>query len=135
MLSEIFVNIFDDNCHALQPLYKISKNSFLEWFKELEVFIKENNINVYAENALNNFLHLHNFNFIDYNGHFIKEIDNQDDLLKVNNQIRIVDFQSQEILWSNEFYSDIKFYLKKHQLTKPFFIHRKHFINDYLAYK
>lgn len=133
-LKEISVNIFDDNCFALQPLYKISKNTFLEWIKEIKKFILQKNSNVYAENALNNILYNQYFKFLNYKDYFIEEIDNKEDLFKVNHQISSFDYKNQNILWSNDFYSSVNDYLKEQGLKKPFIIHGKHF-NDNSQFK
>jgi choline kinase len=53
IIKEIGVDIFDENCFFLAPIYKISNESFLQWFAHIEKFINEGKVKVYAENAFN----------------------------------------------------------------------------------
>ena len=53
ILKEVSVDIFDDNCYAFQPLYKLSKKNIKMWKKKVAEFVKNGNTKVYAEEALN----------------------------------------------------------------------------------
>ena len=79
-VREIGVNIFDSNCYMLMPLYKISKEFFIRWKKEMDEFVKRGETNVYAENAFNSIsanlpLYPHY-----YTDEFCMEIDTPEDL-------------------------------------------------------
>ena len=50
-LKEVSVKIFDKDCFAFQPLYKLSKATIKAWSDNVVKFVEANNINVYAENA------------------------------------------------------------------------------------
>ncbi len=53
LITEIGVNIFGEDCFPLQPLYKFSQDSFKLWYKEINAFIQDGIISVYAEDAFN----------------------------------------------------------------------------------
>ena len=53
--------------------------------------MKENNVNVYAENALNDILDEINITTISYKDYYIDEIDNEEDYLRVNKEIEKFD--------------------------------------------
>jgi phosphoenolpyruvate phosphomutase len=55
-IRQIGVQLFAENCHFLAPLYKFSQNSWLKWLNRIEQFIKQNQTQCYAENALNELL-------------------------------------------------------------------------------
>ena len=80
LIKKIAVDISGKNAFFLPPIYKILKNDFLLWMKEIEKFVKEGNVNVYAENAFNNIsgkLKLHPAYFGE---EFCMEIDDLKDL-------------------------------------------------------
>ena len=52
-LLEVSINIFDNDCYAFQPLYKLDKNTLQAWKDKVEEFVQNGNVKVYAENALN----------------------------------------------------------------------------------
>ena len=52
-LLEVSVNIFDNDCYAFQPLYKLDKKDLQLWKDKVAEFVKNGNVKVYAENALN----------------------------------------------------------------------------------
>lgn len=91
LLKEVSINIFDKDCFAFQPLYKLSKSDINKWMVEVEEFIKKGIDNVYAENALNKILNNLSIGIMPYDEYYIDEIDNQDDYLRVNEEIEIVD--------------------------------------------
>lgn len=87
LLKEVSVNIFDNNCYAFQPLYKLAKEDVLKWIKQVEKFINEENNKVYAENALNEILDNMTIKAMSYSEHYIDEIDTQEDLVRVSREI------------------------------------------------
>lgn len=99
-IKEVGINIFDDNCFAFQPLYKLSKKDILSWWNKVNEFVKENNVNVYAENALNLITDKVHIIAKSYEDYFIDEIDNPIDHKRVTSNIRLFDFDEQEIYHS-----------------------------------
>jgi len=96
-LQEVSINIFDDDCFALQPMYKLSHKTLNEWVKKTVEFVESGNDKVYAENAFNTILpnlEVHEFSYAD---DFIDEVDNPDDLERVSDEIRYFDFREQKI--------------------------------------
>ncbi len=55
-IIKIGVNEFGEDCAFLAPLYKLSKHFFEEWFKEIEKYVKNDQVSCYAEDALNEIL-------------------------------------------------------------------------------
>ena len=101
IIREVSINIFDDNCYAFQPLYKLEKNTAKLWLNRVEEFVENKDVSVYAENALNEIsaeLKIKPFVYDDY---YIDEIDNADDLARVKADIRQYDFDEQ-VIYSNE---------------------------------
>ncbi|HHX66465.1 MAG TPA: NTP transferase domain-containing protein [Gallicola sp.] len=87
ILKEVSINIFDSDCYAFQPLYKLSKNDVLKWVKQVEKFIIEGNDKVYAENALNEILNDMTIKAVSYSKHYIDEVDTKEDLTRVSREI------------------------------------------------
>ena len=52
-LQQISVTIFDEDCYAFQPLYKLSKSTLQAWNQEVAKMVQNQEVKVYAENALN----------------------------------------------------------------------------------
>ncbi len=96
-LQEVSINIFDDDCFALQPMYKLSKEVLRKWVDKTVEFVESGNDKVYAENAFNTILPSLNVEEFSYEDDFIDEVDNPDDLERVSNEIRNFDFREQEI--------------------------------------
>ena len=106
-LQEVSISIFDDNCFALQPMYKLSKDVLQQWLAKVSEFI-ENGINtVYAENAFNEILPSLSVYEFSYENDFIDEIDNPIGLERVSNEIRYFDYQEQNIMNGIESVNDI----------------------------
>ena len=74
---EIGTKIFEENCYASFPIYKIKKQDFLLWLEEIEQLINEKKINNYAEDALSKQMKLYPLYF---KNNFCMEIDNIQDL-------------------------------------------------------
>ncbi len=86
-LKEVSINIFDDDCFAFQPFYKLSKNILLSWSKAVEQFVSSGNVGVYAENALNTILDSIEISVKSYKNNYIDEIDNLEDYSRVVKEI------------------------------------------------
>lgn len=79
MLTEVSINIFDSDCYAFQPLYKLSKAAITAWKNKVGEFVSNGIVNVYAENALNEVAESLNIYGLSYKNDYISEVDNEDD--------------------------------------------------------
>jgi len=91
LLCEVSVNIFDDDCFAFQPLYKLFHRDARMWIDEVSRFVDKGYKNVYAENALNEALKDMKIKAMSYENNYINEIDTYDDLVKVQFEIEQFD--------------------------------------------
>ena len=121
-LREVGINIFDKDCFAFQPLYKLSKKVIKTWLDNVVRFVENNNINVYAENAFNEVSKGLGIRPVSYANHFIDEVDNKDDLARVNKEIEQWDYKTQIIKTSSEYLLPLKTQLKKLNSIKPFIV-------------
>ena len=108
IVKEIRVDIFDDNCYAFQPLYKLSCEDIRAWWNNVSKFIHEKNDKVYAENALNQITDKVIIVAMDYDNYFVDEIDNIDDYRRVVSRIRLYDFDEQEQINSLDILSKLE---------------------------
>ena len=102
-IKEVSINIFDSNCYAFQPCYKLSCDNIQKWLNIVSQFIKEGIDNVYAENAFNSVsdnIPIEEFNYENY---YIDEVDNPEDLKRVSNEIRYYDFREQTVSETNNY--------------------------------
>lgn len=90
-LLEVSINIFDCDCYAFQPLYKLSKNDITLWKDKVAEFVSNGNVKVYAENALNEITDKLNIYGMSYKDDYIDEIDNEEDYNRVSNEIKVFD--------------------------------------------
>lgn len=90
-LLEVSINIFDEDCYAFQPLYKLSKKDIQKWKEKVSEFVKNGNIKVYAENALNEITDKLNIQGMSYKDDYIDEIDNEIDYKRVSSEIKKFD--------------------------------------------
>lgn len=130
LLQEISVNIFDSNCYALQPLYKLSSHIMHLWLNQIEKYVEDGMTKVYAENALNDILLSVKIEYLDYKNFYIEEIDNVEDLKRVSNQFRQHDYKNQAIVTSTNYISLIEEYIKNRGIKKPLVVHGKHLSKD-----
>lgn len=98
VLKEVSVSIFDDDCYAFQPLYKLSRLNIEKWKNEVSIFVNHGNVKVYAENALNHITDMVTIYGFSYKDDYIEEIDNEEDYSKVSNEIKFFDYREQEII-------------------------------------
>lgn len=96
-ISEVSTGIFDEDCYAFQPFYKLSQESMGIWLDAVEGFVREDNVKVYAENAANSVLSAMNVRPFSYEGHFVEEVDTPEDLERVSAAIRLYDFEQQPV--------------------------------------
>lgn len=137
-IREVSVKIFDGNCYAFQPLYKLSKKALAAWTRRVEQFIEKGTDGVYAENALNELLRdevkIHAFSYED---DYVDEIDNLDDHARVTAAIRLFDFAEQEIVSGKDSFLSIPTLLEKCGAKKPMLVCDRSsfdflFLKDYL---
>ena len=86
-VMEVSIHIFDDNCYALQPMYKLSRASVAAWNAKVAEFIAKGENKCYAENALNEIFHTLDVRPFSYENYYIDEIDNLDDYARVTREI------------------------------------------------
>lgn len=86
-LLEVSIHIFDENCFAFQPFYKMEKVTAAAWIAKVEEFIEKGENKCYAENALNEIFADLNIRAFSYDGYYIDEIDNLDDHARVTAEI------------------------------------------------
>lgn len=90
-LLEVSVNIFDNDCYAFQPLYKLEKKDLQLWKDKVSEFVENGNVKVYAENALNEITDRVNIIGMSYKDDYIDEIDNEEDYKRVSAEIEEFD--------------------------------------------
>ena len=93
-IIEISVNIFDDNCHNCMPFYKFQKAAASAFVGKVVQFITEGKDQCYAEKALSEILEALNFRAFPSDRYYIDEIDNNEDRLRVIEEI--VPFDNEE---------------------------------------
>ena len=90
-LLEVSIHIFDEDCFAFQPFYKMDKATAAAWIAKVEAFIEKGENKCYAENALNEIFADLNVRAFSYDGYYIDEIDNLDDHARVTAEILAFD--------------------------------------------
>lgn len=90
-VHEVSIKIFDENCFAFQPFYKMSKATASAWVGKVVEYIHKGEDKCYAENALNEIFAALNVYAYSYENDFIDEIDNMEDFVRVNAQIQPFD--------------------------------------------
>lgn len=113
LLKEVSVNIADRDCYTFQPLYKLSKSVITIWKNKVREFVNNGIINVYAENALNTVTDTVNIYGMSYKDDYIDEIDNEQDYIRVSNEIKYYDFQEQSIELTNSYTDVLEKYIDK----------------------
>ena len=135
-LQEVSIDIFDTDCYAFQPLYKLTKSDLESWLEVVGEFIADGNVKVYAENALNTILPSLHMKTMSYENHFVEECDTQDDLIRVSKEIRFFDFEQQDVLKGYGKHCEIDRILKDNKSVKPFIVcdrvYDNLFIKDYI---
>lgn len=97
ILKEVSISIFEDNCYAFQPLYKLSKDDILKWKNKVLEFVNKGEVNVYAENALNEITDEISIYGMSYKDDYIEEIDNEEDYNRVSSEIKYFDYREQNL--------------------------------------
>lgn len=134
-IREVSINIFDSNCYAFQPLYKLEKDKLIAWAEQVERFINAGNDKVYAENALNEILDRLDIKIFSYENYYIDEIDTPNDLERVSEDIRQFDFDQQVIFDETGDFINIPRILAENNVKKPMLVcdsvFDKLFISEY----
>ena len=86
-LLEVSIHIFDEDCFAFQPFYKLDKATTAAWVAKVVEFIEKGENKCYAENALNEIFGELNIRAFPYDTYYIDEIDNLDDHARVTAEI------------------------------------------------
>ncbi len=86
-ILEVSIHIFDEDCFAFQPFYKMDQATAAAWIAKVEEFIEKGEDKCYAENALNEIFAQLNVRAFSYEGYYIDEIDNLDDYARVTAEI------------------------------------------------
>ena len=84
---EVSIHIFDEDCYAFQPFYKLEKAAASAWVGKVVEFIHDGNCKCYAENALNEIFPALSVYAFSYEGYYVDEIDNMDDYARVKKEI------------------------------------------------
>ena len=113
LLKEVSISIFDDDCYAFQPFYKLSKEVVTVWKDKVEEFVKNGQVKVYAENALNQVTNQVEIYGMSYKDDYVDEIDNREDYIRVSEEIQYFDYREQETVYTNSYLRYLKGNLKK----------------------
>lgn len=133
-IVEVGINIFDGNCCAFQPCYKLSYENIQKWLTNVSSFIEKGIDGVYAENAFNEIsgsIPIDEFSYEDY---YIDEVDTPLDLERVSQEIRLFDFKEQNIIFSDNEDEVVNFVKKKH-IEKPLIVSTEIFKQSILKRK
>lgn len=119
-LREVGINIFDEDCYAFQPLYKLSKKDAGIWLDSIIDFVENRKItNVYAENAFNVVSSKMNVFPLCYDGLFINEIDDPNDYSNVAKEIELIDYEEQPVIHGGDQLID---WAKAKNVSHPLFV-------------
>lgn len=113
LLKEVSINIFDSDCYAFQPLYKLDKNTLNLWKTKVKEFVEKGIVKVYAENALNEISNNLQIVGMSYSNDYIDEIDNELDYKRVSNDIKYFDYREQNIIETTNYINDLKLLVSK----------------------
>ena len=83
MVLQVGIDVFGEDAAAAQAFYRLRREDWQTWLKEIEAFCEAGNTKVYAENALNALegrVHIHALDLKDL---LCTEIDNEADLAAV----------------------------------------------------
>lgn len=87
-VRKIAIDIFDENCAFLMPLYRLSRAGIGLWLEEMERFEKAGRLGVYAEDALNRLLDEFALYPVYYEEELCMEIDTPADLERARSALR-----------------------------------------------
>lgn len=96
-IRQVSVSIFEEDCVAFQPFYKLSVNAMGKWLKAVGECIEKGEDSVYAEDAANFIFSDMNIEAFSYEGHFVEEIDTAEDLERVSKAVKLFDYLEQPV--------------------------------------
>lgn len=79
---------FFESAYAAQPLYKLNKQDWLVWLKQIETFCENDTRTCYAENALNQVSEHCHIGIFDIKDKLCSEIDNEEDLANMRRRLK-----------------------------------------------
>lgn len=79
---------FFESAYAAQPLYKLNKQDWLIWLKQIEFFCEDDTRNCYAENAFNQISEHCHIGIFDIKDELCSEIDNEEDLVNMCRRLK-----------------------------------------------
>ncbi len=126
VLKEVSISIFEENCYAFQPLYKLSKDDIFKWKNKAFDFVRDGKVNVYAEDALNEIINNMSIHGISYKDDYIEEIDNEEDYNRVSSEIKYFDYKEQNIEVTNNYIEKLKKHIDVKE--KIFIVSSKSFV-------
>lgn len=94
---------FFDNALAAQPLYKLLKEDWNVWLKNIENFCESDNRKCYAENAFNEVSDKCNIYTCDVKDMLCSEIDTPEDLERVSAELKAVNERTVYMCFSTEY--------------------------------
>jgi len=94
LVKEVRIDIFDDDCFAFQPFYRLRSDDVKAWLDEVVNFVERDETGVYAENALNEITDNIRIEELSYSDDFVAEVDTLEDLLDVSRAIQHYDKRS-----------------------------------------
>lgn len=118
-VHEVSINIFDKNCFAFQPFYKLTKADVSAWLAQVVKFVEAGEVQCYAENAMNEIFRNLSVKAFGYEDYYVDEVDNAEDLARVSADIRRFDFAEQECYDS---LSAVKNVLSQYRIKNPMLI-------------
>lgn len=86
-IMEVSIRIFDEDCYAFQPFYKLQKAAASAWIGKVVEFIHKGEDKCYAENALNEIFPALSVHAFSYENYYVDEIDNMEDYARVKEEI------------------------------------------------
>lgn len=101
-IEKVGVEYFDNAIYA-QPLYKLLKNDWQVWMKNIENYCDSGNTQCYAENAFNEVSDRCNIYPVDIKDMLCAEIDTVEDLEKVSKELRNIDMRTVYMCFSTDY--------------------------------
>jgi alcohol dehydrogenase class IV/choline kinase/phosphorylcholine metabolism protein LicD len=132
VIREVSVSISNADCHAFQPLYKLSRRAVKVWLDRVVAFVESDNKGVYAENALNEVAEEASIGAFSYSGHSVGEVDTPEDLARVSAQVRLFDFAEQPVLSEPDDYTRIPDLLTSARARKPLLVGGQSFEGSFI---
>lgn len=95
------IDVFNEAV-AAQALYKLCKKDWSIWLDKISEFCENGNVNVYAENALNELNGCANINALDIRNLLCSEIDNPEDLAVVSEKLKRIESRTVYMCFSTD---------------------------------